>query len=238
MKITKEKIQKILYDFANMKITKNLIEYDILYELLKKHPQADEKIGVGVDYFFVQKSKWKFNQFNFMIKRLDGTTVDFSFYRCLSPNQKLSNDENWGLIFRNIVKDQIDSFRSSAFNVVGSKDKFICSQTKLKYKKIYAHVDHVYPLTFNSIMLDFINKNKIDLKKLKLSKDTGTTDVKIILDEKINKEFYDFHKDLAVLRIVCSSANLQAKKTNNYSNECPIKTKNELLRIYPQYHID
>lgn len=235
--MTKEKIQKILYKFANLKIDKYSYEHKILFELLKSHPNVNEKIGGGLDYFFVQKSKWRVNQFNFMVQRIDGTTTDFSFYKCLNPQQKFSKNKNWGSIFRNVVKDQTDSFRDSAFKIVGDKDKFICSQTNLKFKKIYSHVDHVYPLTFNSIMLEFILVNKINLDEIKLSKDLGTSEIQEILDKNIINSFYKFHENRSVLRIVCSSANLQAKKTKNYNNENPILLKEKLLKQYPQYHI-
>jgi hypothetical protein len=233
----KEEIQKILYSFANNKIDRDSYEHNTLFELLKRHPNSDEKIGQGVDYFYVQQSKWKKNQFNFMIQRIDGSSTDFSFVKCLYPEQKNSKNRNWTHIFRNVVKDQIDSFRSSAFNVVGVKDKFICSQTNLKFKKIYSHVDHVYPLTFDSIMIEFIDLYKIDVNKINLSEDDGTSEVRKILDKDIVESFYDFHKNRSVLRVVCSSANLQAKKTKNYNGENPIYLKEELLKKYPQYHI-
>jgi hypothetical protein len=237
MKITKEEIQKILYAFANMKIDKKSIEHKILYELLGNHPDATLKIGCGVDYFYVQQSKWKRNQYNFMIQRIDGSSTDFSFNKCLNPKRISSKNENWKSIFRNVVKDQTDSFRSSAFKIIGDKDTFTCSETNLKFKKIYSHVDHVYPLTFDSIMIEFIEINKLDLSEIKLSDDTGTSEVKTILDENIIKSFYDFHKNRSVLRIVCSSANLQAKKTKNYGGGNPDYLKKELLGKYPQYHI-
>jgi len=59
MKIEKSEIQKILYANANMKIDRDSYEHKLLYELIKNHPKAEEKIGCGIDYFFVQQSKWK-----------------------------------------------------------------------------------------------------------------------------------------------------------------------------------
>ena len=238
MKMNKEDIKAILYKFSNMRIERGSIEFDTIYTLLTNHPEADEKMGVGVDHFFVQQSKWKMNQYNFMISRVDGTTVDFSYMACLNPQHKRSKEKhNWSSLFRNVVKDQIDSFRECAFAVVGSKDKFVCSQTKLKYNKMYSHVDHVYPLTFNSILFEFIKKYNVDLDSLEVSKDLGTSETQNILNEDVTKAFYEFHKERSVLRIVCSSANLQAKKTKDYNNEDPTKLRKTLLREYPQYHV-
>jgi hypothetical protein len=239
MKITKEQIQGMLYTFANTDIDKNSAEHNVLLELIKLHPKANEKIGSGIDYFFVQKSKWKFNQFNFMIKRTDGSTVDFSYQTCLNIGKRANpqKKENWSGVFRNIVKDQVDTFRDEAFKVIGVKDKFICSETKLKFKKYHSHVDHVYPLTFESILHEFITANKIDLTKVQLSEDTGTSEVKSILDKDLVNNFYEFHKNRAVLRVVCISANLQAKRAKYYNGQSPSEIKEELIKTYPQYHL-
>lgn len=232
----KEKMQEILYANANQIIDKDNIDYYFVYDTLLKHPQASVKIGAGVDYFYVQRSKWKFNQFNFMIKRVDGTDVDFSFNKCIqkAPVAK----RNWNIIFREIVKSQIDDFRNKAFEVVGSKDKFLCSQTGLKFKKIYSHVDHVFPLTFESIYLEFIEQNNLKLDDILLTEDLGTSETVKIIDEDIRNSFFSFHKERAVLRIVCSSANLQAKRTKDYDGLNPELAKYNLLEQYPQYHID
>lgn len=237
MKIAKEKIQRILYDFANMQIDQNSTEHKILCELLQSHPKVESKIGSGIDYFYVQKSKWKVNQYNFMIRRTDGSSTDFSYLKCLNPQWRVSKGENWTAIFRNVIKEQTDSFRAAAFEIIGKKDKFVCSHTNLKFKKIYAHVDHVYPLTFDSILYEFIETNKLNLNDIELSCDTGTSEVKQILDKDIVDSFYKFHKKRAVLRMVCNTANFQGKRTKNYGGGNPVYIKRELLKKYPQYHI-
>lgn len=243
---TKEEIQKILYDFANKNIPNDSKEHDVLYNTLLHHPEPSEKIGAGIDYFFVQKSKWRFNQFNFMIKRIDGSQVDFSFLKCLnnktikrtSTRAIENSDENWNRIFREIIIPQISSFREKAFESVGTKDKFICSETKLKVKKIFAHVDHVYPLTFQSILVDFLKSRSLNLKQIDLTEDVGTSETLKIKDELLRNDFYNFHAERCVLRIVCSTANLQSKRTNDYNKKDPTKAKLKLLKIYPQYHLN
>lgn len=232
-----KQIQQILYSFANNKITKSDKEFYIISDLLNNHPNAVQKIGCGINYFFVQPSKYKWGQYNFMIVRVDGTSTDFSFMKCLYPKQKSSQEPNWSGIFRNIVKSQTTLFKIKAFEKVGIKDKFICSQTNLKFKKIYAHVDHVFPLTFDSILQEYLHTYNVDLKNIKLSEDKGTSDVREVMNEHIVKTFYEFHKKRAVLRIVCSTANLQGKKTKNYDGENPQIIKEELIKKYPQYHL-
>lgn len=232
MKKVKEKLQKLLYSGEGVTFKKKSSEYDLLYKTLLLHPKSDVKIGNGVDYFFIQKSKWKHNQFNFMIKRLDGSDIDFSFYKCVHNMPDIS----WNQVFREIVRPQINSFRVEAFKVVGIKSKFICSHTKLKIEQKYSHVDHIYPITFDSILTEFIMSRNINVNKLKLSKDLGTSEIQTIIDENIRNDFYKFHEERAVLRVVMSTANLQGKKTKNYNGGNPELIKEELIKEYPQYH--
>jgi hypothetical protein len=231
----KEKLQNMLYSFANKSIVKGTSEYDLLYETIQLHPKKDEKIGVGIDYFFVQPSKWNGKQFNFMIKRIDGSQVDFSYINCLKKDKTVKN--HWNQIFREIITPQTDAFRQKAFENVGVGDKFVCSHTNLKFSKRNAHVDHIFPLTFDSIYKEFISINNLDLSKIELTKDKGTSETIKIVDAKLREDFYNFHAERCVLRIVCSSANLQAKHTSDYNKQNPSIIKESLLKEYPQYHI-
>lgn len=54
----------------------------IIMEILKKHPEADKKIGVGVDSIFVAATSFP-NSCCFHVKRIDGSEEDFSYRMCL-----------------------------------------------------------------------------------------------------------------------------------------------------------
>ncbi|MGV3733060.1 MAG: DCL family protein [Microcella sp.] len=64
----------------------------MLREVLDLHPDAAEKIGPGVDHFFVGKTSDgdKFNvrpdATGIWIKRVDGSEVDFSYRTCINDN--------------------------------------------------------------------------------------------------------------------------------------------------------
>ncbi|MBR0683353.1 DCL family protein [Roseomonas eburnea] len=57
-----------------------------LAELLKRHPQADEKIGCGIDHFEVQEADYDTQCFR--VVRTDGTWERFSFHVCVAPDRK------------------------------------------------------------------------------------------------------------------------------------------------------
>ncbi|WP_414721043.1 DCL family protein [Streptomyces sp.] len=55
-----------------------------LTALVKRHPEADERIGAGIAGFKVQVSPdGKGNTRCFYVIRVDGSSVDFSIRRCL-----------------------------------------------------------------------------------------------------------------------------------------------------------
>jgi len=58
-------------------------EFDaqFLTELLKRHPDADDKIGNGVHHFEVMRAD--FNTKCFAVVRRDGSRVDFSYIVCI-----------------------------------------------------------------------------------------------------------------------------------------------------------
>lgn len=58
-------------------------DQEILLDLLiRGHPEADEKVGCGVSYIFVDRHP-RCNHKAFMVMRKDGTTDDFSFMKCI-----------------------------------------------------------------------------------------------------------------------------------------------------------
>lgn len=74
----------------------------MLREVLDLHPDASEKIGAGVDHFYVGLTRDgdKFNvrpdATGIWIKRVDGSDVDFSYRTCIS-NHTAESDAKEGL---------------------------------------------------------------------------------------------------------------------------------------------
>jgi hypothetical protein len=56
-----------------------------LTALLSMHPLAEEKIGMGIDYFTVENSVR--GRRCFCLTRIDGTKADFTFYECVQPRE-------------------------------------------------------------------------------------------------------------------------------------------------------
>lgn len=91
---SKEEARKFFMNLINYyseysgraKIAKNGLNHQRVSDLFKLHPRYEEKLGVGVDYFFVDWSgadrPGKPTRC-FWVKRLDGSEEAFSVLKCL-----------------------------------------------------------------------------------------------------------------------------------------------------------
>ena len=87
-----------------------------LRDLIELHPDAAEKIGVGVAYFFVQPNP-PYNTRGFQICRSDGTQESFSYQACLngrpSPLAEVSTAMRLE-VGDDIQREKIEHFESNA----------------------------------------------------------------------------------------------------------------------------
>lgn len=60
-------------------------DFDFLLFLIKRHRNAQLKIGSGVLCFKVVKTYWKST--GFYIQRTDGSLIDFSYHQCITPKE-------------------------------------------------------------------------------------------------------------------------------------------------------
>lgn len=67
-------------------------------------------------------------------------------------------------------------------------------------------VDHKAPLTFSVIIKSFIISNKLDISKIEYS---YINSKETFIDQNIANKFIDFHKEMAVLRIISCQENIK-----------------------------
>ena len=75
-----EFIQGILYRY-DLRVPITGDDHDCVMDLLRKHPKAAEKIGVGVKHFTIEPAEGGTRCF--YITRVDGSRDDFSFLKSL-----------------------------------------------------------------------------------------------------------------------------------------------------------
>lgn len=203
-------IQSILYKYP---LNEPVIGDDLIFicDLLERHPDKDEKIGVGVKSIITEKDTTFGRTTHFSIIRIDDSKVDFSFVKCLTPS--LSEPiKLFRSSARRAVADQIVSFRDNFFiEKQDGNGNVACALTGVLIDKNSSHVDHVPPDTFYKIVSDFITANNIDVDSIKFI-ETVDGIGREFADDDSKSAFTDYHRSVAKLRIVSPLANLKQKK--------------------------
>jgi hypothetical protein len=203
-------IRTILYKYP---LNEPLVGEDLAFVcgLIELHPDKETKIGTGINSIIIE-SDIEFNKTrHFSIIRADGTIVDFSFKKCLSPNLNESI-KLFRSCARRAIANQCLSFRDKFFlENQNSNGKVLCTLTGVLIDKNSSHVDHVPPDTFDKIILDFIAMNNIDVSSTKfIEAESGIG--RMFADNSMKESFSKYHKKVAKFRIVSPVANLRQKK--------------------------
>lgn len=177
-----------------------------VYDLLLRHPAAEQKIGVGVAAISVQtESNW--NTRHFQITRNDGSTTDFSFKKCITPP---SNMLLFRCACRHAAAEQIIAFRNATF--AEASGKVVCPFSGALLTPKTSHVDHVPPNTFENLVQQFVTENGIDVNSVVFTGRADNEMRKGFADLSLQIGWQTFHAARAKLRIVSVRANLSDVK--------------------------
>lgn len=191
--------REIINEVGISAITKDNNYYTFFNNLLKNHDECEEKIGCGIDYFYIERNKLNRSVFETYIKRLDGSNVNFSWIHCCNFKPK-SNKQNILNAMRSSIADQIIEFRNN--------NEMCCVQCECIDGSF--HIDHV--LSFHILSNNFLDNIKIKFPtNFDKCEKTNLTIFKKD-DEKFMKEWQDYHRDNSVLQVLCKSCNLKKSK--------------------------
>jgi hypothetical protein len=196
----KEYIKSILYKYPLGELLDGY-DFEFMMDVLSRHQNYDEKIGCGVDAIrVVRESQWGTRHFE--ILRIDGSSIDFGYDKCLRPETQLTKFKR---ACRNAVEEQVREFKNRFFEK-NREVKCPITGTYLTYNN--AHVDHEYPKTFDQIVYDFIKEKNIDVNSVVIKGEL----VKQLKDKRLEEEFAQYHRANANLRVISKSANLRQPK--------------------------
>ena len=189
--------------------------WELMSELITQHYNYENLKRSGIDHFYVDTCKVNSRNKKFSVVRTDGSYVDFSIYKCISP--KFTKERTVKAAFRKTIQPFVDAFKNESFKEADSKGYLVCPETGLKFKKKDAHVDHVYPVTFDSLFYKYCKDYNVDIDNVKIEENGWNNDNRPdLIDPDLRKSFYDWHSKQAKLRVVYWRANLQGKRTSNF----------------------
>lgn len=118
-------------------------EFEFLVALVRRHPEAAEKIGVGISHFFVKLSAYR--NLELWIARTDETVIDISYPTAIRGVAKTAQ-ENLLSAMRQAIVPQVNEYRAAEL----AKGVATCpgwQRTCGAVLDSLAPVDHVEPFT-------------------------------------------------------------------------------------------
>ncbi len=191
------------------------IDLQFISELLKRHPEYDRKIGIGIKAIVVKiDGNWGKTKC-FHIQRTDGTETDFSYNNCIDNDISKEPLKMFKQSARSAVKNQIVSHLSNYISrTKDNNDNVICQKSQTKINKGQATVDHIPPITFDRIVTDFILMKNIEPSQIEYIGFGDNEYNKEFKEENLRSEFAKYHKEVAKLRVISKQENLKQKKKN------------------------
>lgn len=186
--------------FAGTPIT-DPADVAFLHGYIQNHPGVEKKIGVGVAHFYVGLN---IADHCLWIKRIDGTTIDFSITGTLCDDETLKRRQQTSA-FRAAIDEQIEAFRLSAF---GENETVVCALSNCKFPEVpltasEAHVDHVFP--FSMMVPQFLLEAGLGWVEVKGG---GKGSAPKIRDASIRNQWREYHQMHAKLRVIHKGENM------------------------------
>jgi len=177
-------------------------DFNELIELLKMHPNKEEKIGIGIENIRIAKLE-RYNTKVFELVRFDGSTCYFSYTKRI--NAPKTNFRRFSEACREAIREDLRNVKLAYFQKHSKQGKVKCQETSELAIWEELVIDHRQPNTFSVIVDRFIELSQIDIQNIKYTeKIEGINELE---DEDIKQKFREYHKDKATLRIVKKKLN-------------------------------
>lgn len=172
-----------------------------VFALLLENETRRDKIGIGIKQIRIGKVQYGTKCFE--IIREDLSTEIFSYVLCINGDRKQTT--KFSLACRNAIQEDLQNVKQKFFDKHSKKGKVKCQETGVLSSWTELNVDHRQPNTLSVIIDRFIEVNNLDITKVEIAKDEEN---KFVFTDKIlEKNFCDYHKSKANLRIVRKEKN-------------------------------
>lgn len=190
----------------NQNIDTSSENHSMLLALIERHPEADQKIGVGIKHFF--KAPTDMGTSCFWLEREDGTKTDFSYPTAVKAKGK-SLYQEFSEACRHSIKNDLIKTKENFFDAhADGEGKVECEITGDRISIYESHLDHTKPLTFQVIVNTFITANKICISSDILSTSVDGQFTTEFINKDIENKFKEYHHSIAQLRIINPKSNL------------------------------
>lgn len=172
-----------------------------IFELLKLHPNFEQKKEKGIRGFKV--AKVTFNTKCFHIIKDDLTLEAFSYTKCINGSH--SDTTKFRRVCRKAIQNDLRNVKQKYFSQNSQKGQVKCQETgKLCFWEELV-MDHRQPNTFSVIVDRFIELNRLDITIIEYIENIDAESE--FKDWELARKFRQYHKSKANLRIVKKGKN-------------------------------
>ncbi|MFG1880163.1 DCL family protein [Sphaerisporangium sp. NPDC049003] len=169
----------------------------LLRDLLDMHPEADAKIGSGVDCFRVMRTP-RGNYKGFLVVRTDGSSIDFSYQSCLKPP---THEQRVKAAMRTEVRPQVNAF----FELRKSAGTLVSDQSGTPLATDGTHVAYFRGPSFLDIAVQFADAaGGWDVFQLTPTTEPGLA---VFADSGLAARWHAFHREHAILGLLSAAEN-------------------------------
>jgi hypothetical protein len=181
-------------------------KFPFFNDLLNNHSDRPRKEGPGITSFGIQRNARDGSCHETYIIRTDGTKETFSWRDCASKSC-LSDDQKLKKAYRCSIDSQIEEYKKSQPNRC-----VLCNSTD------QLSVDHKEP-TFYVLMKTFQAQTPLPVPTLFDKQAKTNAEIFTAADKAFEDAWYTYHKDHAVLQILCSTCHKTKTIEDNKKNK-------------------
>ncbi len=183
-------------------------EFIEIYDLIKHHPRAEEKIGYGIEAIQVTNEGNIGTARHFEIYRVDGTHTDVSYPACFGKKEK-SNMDKFTAACREAISQDTVKFRRSV--------PLISWISGVRLTEQNCHVDHAHPWPFIRFVQWFMGAYNLDENKVKVVM-SNRVGIYQFADPDIRQKCREYHDRFSILRLITDEENQALPKTREWGS--------------------
>ena len=175
--------------------TVSLIDDNILFDLIQRHPEVEEKIGVGIASFYKDRSP-NHPTSCFHIKRNDGSSTDFSIKTCIN-NASPTLLQDFYSACRTAISSKLIEEKKQIF-IDGEVPCAITGELVTSDASEYRHTQP----RFRDIVNNFIISESLIITNDMIVANADMQYITSFKNQELATKFNNFHSDCASLEIV------------------------------------
>jgi hypothetical protein len=176
-----------IYEIINL----NHKYFNLFMELVKRHPEKENKIGVGINYFTILLDGYKKKYLS--IKRVDNTQCDISWIKCIDMNTY-----NFEILLKDAMRFEIrEQILEYKFNNPFPRE---CCKCKKYFNSNDIEIDHY--IDFKVLYDNFIKSNP-NYPTVFDDEPTFNNAVFKLSDKEYADKWSLYHKENAILQLLC-----------------------------------